>query len=86
MYLTVHEFKLEYIKGLAFGRGLGIPGLSRAPLNFTMKKKQPRKTPWGAEPGNERGEDTAPLNLRTMLLPDRYEIKIFRSQQGTCMS
>ena len=35
---------LEYIMGAGFGIGLGIVGLSKAPLNLITKRKQPRKT------------------------------------------
>ena len=57
--------------GSGLGRGKGIEGLKSAPLNFIMKRKHPRNTPWGDEPGSNLGEDFAPLNLSTMLLPVR---------------
>ena len=40
IYLTVQEVAFEFIIGVGFTKGLGIDGLSRAPLNFTLKKKQ----------------------------------------------
>ena len=52
---TVHEVDFELDSGSGFGRGLGIPGLRRAPLNLIINKKQPRKTPWGADPGKDLG-------------------------------
>ena len=45
MYLTVQTEDLDSMMGVGFGNGLGMSGLRRAPLNFIMKKKQPRKTP-----------------------------------------
>ena len=39
MYLTVQEEDLESIIGEGAGNGLGMSGLSRGPLNLTMKKK-----------------------------------------------
>ena len=86
MYLTVQDVPVECIIGGGLGNGLGISGRRRAPLNLTIKKKHPRKTPCGAEPGRDLGEDTAPLKRKTMLLPVRYEIRILSSQPGTCMS
>ena len=68
---TVHEVDFEYRIGSGFGRGRGMPGLRRAPLNLIMKKKQPRNTPWGADPGRDLGDETAPWYLRTILLPVR---------------
>ena len=56
------------MRGAVFGNGLGISGLRKAPLNLIIKKKQPRKTPWGAEPGNDLGDEVFPWYLRTMLL------------------
>ena len=41
------------ITGVGLENGLGTLGLKRAPLNLTMKKKQPRKTPWGEDPGRD---------------------------------
>ena len=74
------------ITGVGLENGLGTQGLKRAPLNLTMKKKQPRKTPWGDDPGRDLKVDVAPLNLMTIVLFVRYEIRIFRSQPGTFMS
>ena len=71
MYLTVHDVDSERIRGAGSGNGLGISGLRRAPLNFIIKKKQPRKTPCGADPGRDLGEEVTPWNLRTMLLSVR---------------
>ena len=71
IYLTVQEVALEFIIGEGFAKGLGIDGLSRAPLNFTIKTKQPRKTPCGDDPGSDLGEEVAPLYLMTMLLSVR---------------
>ena len=71
IYLTVHKVALECIRGSGFWNGLGTDGLKSEQLNFTMKKKQPRKTPCGAEPGRTLGVDKAPLNFRTMLLSGR---------------
>ena len=71
MYFTVHDVDLESIIGSGLGKGLGMEGLRRAPLNFTKKKKHPRKTPWGAEPGRDLGEEMAPRNFNTMLLSVR---------------
>ena len=45
MYFTVQAVELEPMIGSGAGRGLGMLGLRRAPLNFTIKKKHPRKTP-----------------------------------------
>ena len=86
MYLTVHELALDLIRGAGIGNGLGIPGLRRAPLNLIMKKKQPRNTPCGAEPGNDLGDEVFPLYLRIMLLSVKYDIRILRSQPGTFIS
>ena len=72
------------ITGVGLENGLGTLGLKRAPLNLTMKKKQPRKTPWGEDPGRDLTVDVAPLNLMTIVLFVRYEIRIFNSQAGTC--
>ena len=38
---------------------LGIFGRNDAPLYFTMKKKIPKKAPWGEEPGRDLGEDAS---------------------------
>ena len=54
--------------GAGFGIGLGIVGLSKAPLNLIIKRKQPRKTPWGDDPGRGFGVEEAPLYLSIMLL------------------
>ena len=40
---------------------LGMAGRKDAALNFTKKKKIPRKAPWGELPGRSHGEDTSPL-------------------------
>ena len=45
IYFTEHDFALDSIRGVGFENGLGMSGLNRAPLNFTMKKKQPKNTP-----------------------------------------
>ena len=71
MYFTVQEEALEFIIGEGLTKGLGTDGLSRAPLNFTIKKKQPRKTPCGDDPGKDLGVEVAPLNFITMLLSVR---------------
>ena len=60
MNFTVHEFDSDFIRGEGLGNGLGMSGLRRAPLNLIMKKKHPRKTPWGAEPGSDLGDDVTP--------------------------
>ena len=86
MYLTVQEVESLFMMGDAVGSGQDIFGLRRAPLNLIMKKKHPRKTPWGEEPGKDLIEEVAPRNLMTMLLSVRYEIRIFKSQAGTFMS
>ena len=39
---------------------LGILGRSEAALYFTMKKKMPKKAPWGELPGKILGEEDAP--------------------------
>ena len=57
--------------GSGLGNGRGMDGLRSAPLNFIMKRKHPRKTPCGDEPGSNFGDDFAPLNLSIMLLPVR---------------
>ena len=62
----------------------GILGRKDAPLYLTMKKKIPRNAPCGVLPGNDLGLDCAPLYDNTMDLPDRYEVRIRRSQAGTC--
>ena len=64
----------------------GIFGRRAAPLYFTIKMKIPRKAPWGELPGKDLGLEFAPLYPSTMDLPDRYEIRIKRSQEGTCIS
>ena len=74
------------ITGVGLGNGLGTHGLKSAPLNLTMKKKQPRKTPWGEDPGRALTVDVAPLNLMTIVLFVRYNIRILKSQAGTFMS
>ena len=74
------------ITGEGLENGLGTLGLKRAPLNLTMKKKQPRKTPWGEDPGRDLTVDVAPLYLMTIVLFVRYEIRIFKSQAGTFIS
>ena len=76
MYLTVHEEVFLSITGVGLGKGRGMFGRNRAPLNLIMKKKQPRKTPWGDEPGKDLTEEVAPLYLITILVFVRYEIKI----------
>ena len=40
---------------------LGILGREEAALYFTMKKKIPKKAPWGELPGKDLGEEDAPL-------------------------
>ena len=60
MYLTVQEVDLELIICTGVGIGRGTSCLKRAPLNLTIKKKQPRKTPWGEEPGTGLKVDVAP--------------------------
>ena len=86
MYFTLQEEDLLSIRGTGFGNGLGISGLRKAPLNLIKKKKQPKKTPWGDEPGRDLTVEVAPLNLMTMVLSVRYDIRIFRSQAGTFIS
>ena len=66
MYLTVQEEDLESIIGAR--NGLGMSGLSRAPLNLTMKKNLPRKKPLGEDPGRRFSEEVAPLNFKIILL------------------
>ena len=68
MYLTVQEEDLESIIGEGASNGLGMSGLSRAPLNLTMKKKHPRKTPCGEDPGRRFSDEVAPLNFKVILL------------------
>ena len=41
-------------------------GSKDAPLYFTIKKKIPKKAPWGELPGKLLGDDVAPLYERTM--------------------
>ena len=60
MYLTVQEDDFESMMGVGFGKGLGMFGLRRAPLNLTMKKKHPRNTPWGGDPGRRFSVEVAP--------------------------
>ena len=67
----MHDFALESIKGVGFINGLGMSGRNRAPLNFTIKKKQPKNTPCGEDPGRDLAVDVAPLNFKTILLPVR---------------
>ena len=50
---------------------LGIFGRKDAPLYFIIKKKIPKKAPWGELPGRFLGDDVAPLYVRTMDLLDR---------------
>ena len=45
--------------GIGLRKGLGKFGRSKAPLNFTMKKKHPRSTPCGEDPGSHLSWDTA---------------------------
>ena len=45
---------------------LGIFGRKDAPLYLTMKKKIPKKAPWGEEPGRDLGEEASPLYVRIM--------------------
>ena len=86
MYFTVQEEDLLSIRGTGFGNGLGILGLRRAPLNLIKEKKQPKKTPWGDDPGRDLTVEVAPLNLMTIVLSVRYEMRIFRSHAGTFIS
>ena len=51
--------------------GLGIAGLIAALLNLMMKKRLPRKTPWGEDPGSDLLVEEQPLNLRSMDLSDK---------------
>ena len=71
MYLTVQEVDFDSISGQGLENGLWKSGLSRAPLNLTMKKKHPKNTPWGDDPGRDCVEEVAPLNLMTMHLSGR---------------
>ena len=71
MYLTVQEVNFDSISGQGLENGLWKSGLSRAPLNLTMKKKHPKNTPWVDDPGRDRVEEVAPLNLMTMDLSVR---------------
>ena len=71
MYFTVQKSFFENIMGAGLGRGLGTDGRRRAPLNFIIKKKQPRKTPCGADPGSDLAEEVAPLNFSFIVLPVR---------------
>ena len=68
MYLTVQEEVLESMIGAGAGKGMGMSGLSSATLNLTMKKKEPRKTPCGEDPGRDFCVEVAPLNFKIMLL------------------
>ena len=43
--------------------GLGMRGLSKAPLNLMIKSKIPSSAPCGVDPGNIRLEELAPLYL-----------------------
>ena len=54
MYLRLNEL------------GLGMAGLSRAPLNIIMKSRIPKKAPWGEDPGSSFMEDDDPSYLINM--------------------
>ena len=47
-YLTFSDLDFE-IGPIVF---LGMGGLKKAPLNFMIKIKPPKKVPWGPPPGN----------------------------------
>ena len=54
-------------------------------MYLIMKKKIPRNAPWGELPGSDLGEDDAPLYVRIIDLPVRYEERMRRSHAGTCI-
>ena len=50
-------------------------------MYLIMKKKIPRNAPWGELPGSDLGEEDAPLYVRIIDLPVRYEDRMRRSHQ-----
>ena len=66
--------------------GLGMAGLSKAPLKMMMNSRIPKKAPWGEDPGKSFLDEDSPLYLMYMDLSVRYEMRISKSHPGTCMS
>ena len=66
--------------------GLGTSGRRRAPLNLIMNSKMPSRAPCGVEPGKSLLDQHDPLYLVYIDLSVRYEMRMRRSQPGTCMA
>ena len=58
--MAFEDVALDAMRGVGLWKGLGTSGLRRAPLNFIIKKKHPRNTPCGIDPGRDLGEDVTP--------------------------
>ena len=63
--------------------GLGIGGLIRAPLNFTMKIRFPVLQPADAHDVSVLVRDVAPLHLTISFLEVKKDIMMTRSHPGT---